>query len=260
MGGVSNHHVVSLPRKSSLELKLPFPLLPSPYLTIGYALKNPTIGLPVGRAQTLAPPRTAHSTRSSSAYSQKGPAPHRHLTNPSPTPHQRVPGEPTKAGRPWDHTHTKRRSKQTDITTCHFGSYGDADSLFSCSLSLSPSLSHHQAPGDEPPMIIQSREPINQQHHNQQCREGKKAHNLPRVPRCLSSAHGHSNLYSSTQKMKKRKSAFTPYTDVSECILHCTVNVADVKSVSAPRSACCDLWARTLCEVEICIKTALWWI
>lgn len=140
----------------------------TPYLSIGYSHHLPYRFLlssrnsaqkshnqtPYGASvNSLTPPRTAHSTRSSSAYSQKGLPPHGRLTNPSPTPHQHVPDELTKAGRPWDHTranalaHTKDRSKQTDITTCHFGRYGDADfsfSLFSFSLffpALSPSLS-----------------------------------------------------------------------------------------------------------------------
>lgn len=135
--------------------------------------------------------------------------------------------------------------------------------FFPSALSLPLSLFSHQAPGDEPPMIIQSREPINQEHHNQQCREGKKAHNLPRVPRCLSSAHSHSNLYSSTQKTKRKECFYlTPYTDFTMNAFYTAPWMSNGKSVSisasAPRSACCDLWARTVCEVEICIKTALW--
>ncbi|CAM4531115.1 unnamed protein product [Leuciscus chuanchicus] len=77
---------------------------------------------------------TGGGTRPSSAYSQKGLPLHGHQPNPSPTPHKHVPA----------------------------------------ALGPHTQQANTGVPGDEPPMIIQKREPINQQHRNQQCRDRKK--------------------------------------------------------------------------------------
>lgn len=120
------------------------------------------------------------------------------------------------------------------------------------SLLLSPCslpLSHHQVPGDEPPMIIQKREPINQQHRNQQCRDReKKAHNLPRVPRVqslLSSQPKQSLLFNQKKKKRKKRVSSSCPTLLSEW-MYFSLHHECVKrgSLSAPSPAYCDLWAQ----------------
>ncbi len=135
--------------------------------------------------------------------------------------------------------------------------------LSPCSLSLSL-FSHHQVPGDEPPMIIQKREPINQQHRNQQCRDRKKSPQLTQLGFSLSSAHSQSNLYSSTKKKKeKEKNGFLAHAlhcYLYGCIFHCIMNVSRA-SVYRPLvllTATCG--HKHTIVVEMCIKTALWWI
>lgn len=132
------------------------------------------------------------------------------------------------------------------------------------SLLLSPSslpLSHHQVPGDEPPMIIQKCEPINQQHRNQQCRDReKKAHNLPRVPRVQSLLRSQpkQSLLFNHQKKKKGFLAHALHCFLNGCIFHCIMNVSSA-AVYRPLvllTATCG--HKHTIVVEICIKTALW--
>lgn len=117
--------------------------------------------------------------------------------------------------------------------------------LFSLSL-----FSHHQVPGDEPPMIIQKREPINQQHRNQQCRDRKKKPTT--YPEflgfSLSSAHSQSNLYSSTKK-KKKKGVSSSCPTLLSVWMYFSLHHERVKCVclSAPSPAYYDLWAQPHC-------------